>query len=271
MNEQTKLLIWLFLLITFLSLYYFIIQKWFETNNEKVLYILLIVTIIFSPPFVWYTVSLKSSFGFILPEHIDAWIGFYGAVIGGSLTLFGVWWTITDQKKIREDDQELRDKERKENLAIEYKPHFSSPTKVKISSQNFNDEDIYSNSAISISQKITLLNCGRGEAVIKKISSEAWYVNTNDICIFYTKNKDEIFPEEELEVNFKFDIYNFIRLLEKDFHYTYVYTIIYTDLFDQYEYKKDIFINIKKEYYSLSEDVEWDDSLISTELTITIE
>ena len=61
MDEQTKLLIWLFLLITFLSLYYFIIQKWFETNNEKVLYILLIVTIIFSPPFVWYTVSLKSS------------------------------------------------------------------------------------------------------------------------------------------------------------------------------------------------------------------
>ena len=71
---------------------------------KPVFWLILIITLIFSAPFVWYIVTIKSSVGFILPEHTDAWIGFFGSIIGGALTLFGVLWTINAQEKQRRED-----------------------------------------------------------------------------------------------------------------------------------------------------------------------
>lgn len=65
------------------------------------------------PSFINWVVStdLGLGIGFITPENKDTWIGFYGAIIGGGITLCGVAWTIKNQNK-----------KRLAELAIQYKP-----------------------------------------------------------------------------------------------------------------------------------------------------
>lgn len=43
-------------------------------------------------------------FGFVTSENESSWIGFWGAIIGGGITLIGVAWTIIDQNKKRMED-----------------------------------------------------------------------------------------------------------------------------------------------------------------------
>ena len=43
-------------------------------------------------------------FGFVTNENESSWIGFFGAIIGGGITLVGVAWTIIDQNKKRTED-----------------------------------------------------------------------------------------------------------------------------------------------------------------------
>lgn len=38
----------------------------------------------------------------------DNWISFWGSILGGGLTLVGVWWTIIDQEKKRNQELELQ-------------------------------------------------------------------------------------------------------------------------------------------------------------------
>lgn len=80
--------------------------------NDKTKIILFIIFFIFIIPFIVnYIVDIPSPFGFINDSNKEIWIPFLGTIIGGSITLFGVWWTIDNQKKQRRID-----------LAIQYKP-----------------------------------------------------------------------------------------------------------------------------------------------------
>lgn len=55
-----------------------------------------IITTDFLPP--------SQFFNFITPDNQGAWIDFYGALVGGGLTLLGVVWTIVDQSNKRRED-----------------------------------------------------------------------------------------------------------------------------------------------------------------------
>lgn len=76
----------------------------------------IIFTVTLLPPFIQWMITSKplaflSILGFINDANREAWIGYYGAIIGGALTLGGVWWTLTEQEK-----------ERNEKMRVEYKP-----------------------------------------------------------------------------------------------------------------------------------------------------
>lgn len=82
-------------------------------------FIIIICTIVLVPPIVNLFVTSDflnfcEFFSFINlndPADKSAWINFYGAIIGGSLTLIGVSWTLFIQKRNRFKD-----------LSIQYKP-----------------------------------------------------------------------------------------------------------------------------------------------------
>lgn len=57
-----------------------------------------------APIVVWLVISTKSKIGFIEEKYLSVWIGFYGSIIGGIITFFGVWWTISSNEKDRKED-----------------------------------------------------------------------------------------------------------------------------------------------------------------------
>lgn len=84
----------------------------------------------------------------------DAWINFFGAITGGFLTLYGVWWTIKEQNKNLINQHGQLDKQRREDLIIQYKPILVfSDNKI----EEVNGEMLYIN--------ILFENQGRGEAI----------------------------------------------------------------------------------------------------------
>lgn len=83
---------------------------------EHLLFLAFLLSAIIVPPFLDFLFNTHppqglSFLGFINDANREAWIGYYGAIIGGALTLGGVWWTLTEQEK-----------ERNEKMRVEYKP-----------------------------------------------------------------------------------------------------------------------------------------------------
>lgn len=76
--------------------------------------IIIIVLFIGTVPYFTYllvTIPAPFGIGFINDSNRDTWINFFGSIIGGGATLFGVWWTIKENEK-----------QRREDLAIQYRP-----------------------------------------------------------------------------------------------------------------------------------------------------
>lgn len=75
----------------------------FFRDNKKPLIFLLIFIVIF--PFI---ILYPSPYG-VIPRDIGiALVGYGGAIIGGFLTLYGVWWTIEDNAQSRRKELELQ-------------------------------------------------------------------------------------------------------------------------------------------------------------------
>ena len=139
-------------------------MKEFFNKNRTMLTVLLVVMILF--PTIILT---PSPWGFIPKDIGLAIVGYGGSIIGGFLTLYGVWWTIEDNKKTKQQELELQycpillaeaisREERDRKLC--------SKIVIKYQHTGFNDaKPSYA------SQIIRLSNVGRGE--IKQIIIES--------------------------------------------------------------------------------------------------
>jgi hypothetical protein len=95
-----------------------------QVFTNKVLLIIIAIPLlsaIFTYMFSYFFQFPKS----ILVGTIDGWLGFTGGVIGGTLTVFGVILTLREQNKLRDLDEQRRDKEKKEEDQKKYLPYFS--------------------------------------------------------------------------------------------------------------------------------------------------
>lgn len=82
-----------------------IILDWVQKHKVFLTLISLTLVLIFlGAPFFNYIATNKWEWQFINENNYDAWIGYYGAIIGGSLTLLGVYWTLNDQQKQFKDN-----------------------------------------------------------------------------------------------------------------------------------------------------------------------
>lgn len=92
----------------------------FLKANWKILSIILLLSILY-PGFI-LTYCPYAPLGRIPKDIGLQLVGYGGSILGGFLTLYGVWWTIKEQDRIRKEDQEKRDYERKEELTLAYRP-----------------------------------------------------------------------------------------------------------------------------------------------------
>lgn len=174
-------------------------------------------------PFFNYVATNKWELTFINSNNYDAWIGYYGAILGGSLTLTGVWWTIKDQNN-----------KRREELAVQYRPILT-----------FCESNVSFLSSL-ILLKLKLKNNGRGECSDVKIS-----ISSND-CIAILKNipssqicSDDSIPIEVSIFKAKKNInttskQKFEEINEND-HFLIDVNIEYNDIFQNNYTKKYLF------------------------------
>lgn len=112
--------------------------SWMSKNRVPLIIIILAIAIFILP----FIILSKSCIGIINPEDSQTVLGYFGSVIGGALTLFGVWWTINDQ-----------DKKRKKELSIEFMPYLIIDFDQQLCGNIHPSIDFY------------IKNLGRGEAI----------------------------------------------------------------------------------------------------------
>ena len=181
--------------------------------NKKSLVLLIFgifIIIFIVPQIIHFLVYTPSPFGFIKPGEESQWIGFFGSVIGGSLTLAGVWWTLKYQ-----------DKKRKEDLAVQYRPIISID--VSLHEIDKNDEH-------GLVLKIDEYNIGRGEAinVCGKMYDNNQLIATLNPAPFIPSNMNKTISETLLDV-----IFDYTNIPS---HQLFI-EITYTDLYGIYQYK----------------------------------
>lgn len=100
------------------------IIAWLNPYKKPLSIIAITLFFIFGvPPIIHWIVTTNLGIGFIALDKQDSWINFYGAIIGGGITLAGVAWTISEQRKqLREQNEELNN-QRLDGLARQYKPY----------------------------------------------------------------------------------------------------------------------------------------------------
>lgn len=76
-----------------------------EVNKKSILIIFsAAIAIVILSIILYLIIITKSPIGIIKEADSGAWLGFYGSIIGGAMTLIGVWWTIKQQEERRKDD-----------------------------------------------------------------------------------------------------------------------------------------------------------------------
>lgn len=150
-----------------------------------------------SPFLVDLILSNSSVFYFVKEDNFSAWIGYFGSIIGGLLTIIGVIITINSQAELNRKDQEAQNDLNEKNLRKEYFPNliiekideneFHERT-VGICIDNTNNNDI-----------LALLRIKNiGDNLVKNLQVQCIVDNQDDkgtvyICTGYIVKNDEYY------------------------------------------------------------------------------
>lgn len=231
-------------------------------------YMLIVVLIlIFLPLSVYFILITPSRFGIIDRSDVGAWMGYYGAVLGGAITLAGVWVTIKQQEKSSKQDQ-----------AIQYKPilditkFFTSTNGVSYrevglgvtghstrvgESNDFQLPHYFSfNQDNKITFSLTITNKGRGEtsnARIRTFSPVYDQIDWTDNTELHSTTTDvyigELLAGQDFEIRILLPPYLIIKkeiIQEKEeVDLNTIIEIQYNDMFDEIKYQYNIHIRFK--------------------------
>lgn len=67
-----------------------------------------LIVLFVSPFLIDFILSHSNIFCFVKQDNSSAWIGYFGSIIGGLLTIFGVIITINSQAEFNRKDQEAQ-------------------------------------------------------------------------------------------------------------------------------------------------------------------
>lgn len=226
------------------------------STKKVVLVITLILLVILIPIVLYKILTTPSSIGIISNDHVGDFIGYYGAVLGGLLTLAGVLITIKFQETSDQKDR-----------AAQYKPILTlvdesteKPSQSSIKYSNIglsltlydkaNDKDPFwyeSASDYKLKWYFKIKNKGRGETVDAKLEkmeidkTKLDWTNPDSIHSHYSGQEiGEIINQEDfcLVMNFPTYLYikdEYVNKSERLFLDTKV-TIYYKDMFHVYSY-----------------------------------
>ncbi len=202
-----------------------------------------IISLLFIIPIITNSiVFFMCSNGYLKPGSESQWIGFYGAVIGGALTLIGVWWTILQQKKLRKID-----------LAIQYKPYLIITKQIALDLAEFGSSIFREDGKQNLVFDLNIKNDGRGEGIIICTSIDNNYLS-NFIKIQQTIEKQIIYQNEISKIRIYIQSDDFDVIIGNKDNIKIPINISYTDLYQINKYTLTINIEFSKILFSLSND-----------------
>ena len=95
-----------------------------KENTFKVIIMILVFLLILSST-IYLIITTTSPVGIIKKEDVGSFLGFLGSVIGGAMTLIGVWWTIDNQEKLRKKELDELEERRKDDRRVSVAPFLS--------------------------------------------------------------------------------------------------------------------------------------------------
>ena len=184
----------------------------FFKENKKMLLLFLAIAIIFP-----IMILFPSPVG-IIPYEIGLTIvGYGGSILGGFLTLYGVWWTIEDNNK-----------QRKEDKKIEYLPILRIEQDEK--------ESELKNHILTLA--FSLLNFGRGEAQDVNLDFETKMIardNTTTNINAYQIVKDNL----SLIIKNEYKRFYISYIVPKEMTFPTIFTVQFTiEYYDLFQDKK---------------------------------
>lgn len=182
--------------------------------------VFVILFIFLIPLIVNFIVETPNPFGlgFINDSNKDTWISFFGSIIGGSITLIGVIWTINYEKETR-----------KEELAIKYKPFLQIKNKKINFCHTYNNVpicDIDEKNNILVTKdivkrdshfngEIKLSNIGRGEIIEASISCT--HIDTF-LNLTLNEKISDIMPGDSFTFSFDISLKDYKNFLKEEYY-----------------------------------------------------
>ena len=205
----------------------------FFNENKKLFLIILSISIVI--PIIILT---PSPIGIIEYETGLTLIGYCGSILGGFLTLYGVWWTIKEQNKNLIKQQEKLDRQRREDLAIQYKPYLVLEKPVTFTNEEINNSYLHYNNIFDLNETLDLKNIGRGEAIISSIYVSNLEDKTNLIDIQTQIDSYYINKNSSAKLNITIKAINLEPIFNSKTDNEYILNIVYSDLLKFYKYTK---------------------------------
>ncbi|MCQ4953026.1 hypothetical protein [Holdemania filiformis] len=217
----------------------------FVKENKKLVFEILCIIILIPIVFLWDCPLIDGVF----PKDIGIALAEYsGSIVGGFLTLYGVWWTIKDQAE-----------KRREDLAIQYKPTISFLATDDYEKQSchyyitknkeLNPEAISIDEFYKSEYVIQLLNEGRGNAYVH------YEITCDHENVFIKSKMDNNSERYLLRMNRPFNI---TLNLEKNLYIsanddiTIYFFIEYCDEFEIFEYTLEVELHLRVVFNSLT-------------------
>lgn len=156
------------------------------------------VFVFFVSPFLIHLIlSNPNVFSFVKLDNSSAWIGYFGSIIGGLLTIFGVIITINSQAEFNRKDQEAQNDLNEKNLRSKYFPILIIE---KVDENEFHDRTV--GICIDSSNNKDVLGLLRikniGDNLFKNLQVQCIVDNQDDkgtvyICTGYIVKNDEYY------------------------------------------------------------------------------
>lgn len=151
----------------------------FFKENRKMLIVFLVIAIVF--PII---ILCPSPIGIIPYETGLTIVGYGGSILGGFLTLYGVWWTIEDNNK-----------QKKEELKLQYRPI--------IQIKSYHEKNFLNKRKHLVHLLFKITNIGRGEICECSITTKIYLnhkITINSDKITHKNNYFEILAPLQEEV-----------------------------------------------------------------------
>lgn len=226
-----------------------------------------VLVLIFLPLWLYLILITPSRIGIVDRSDVGAWIGFYGAVLGGAITLLGVWLTIKNQEKESRQEKAIQFKPILNLIDIQFPENLIGYREVGLGVTGYSNHTgstgeshspryFLINQSNKISFYLTIKNDGRGEtsnAYLKTFEPVYTSINWADKHHLHPISTNqyvgELLSGQKLGIKINLPPYLLVKkevfFEQEELELNTILEIQYNDMFDERSYQYDVHVRFR--------------------------